>query len=85
MSMDLVPLGKMVLLVTPTAVKLSVYMGDCPWVHFISTRVWCRGNMSLEVRKIAASSASTAEDMKNLIILEMMRMGLLYLSVGSSF
>ena len=68
MSMDLMLLQTMVLLVTPTAVDLSVWMGDCPWGHLISMRVWPRGTMYLVVMNRASISTSVAEDMTNLII-----------------
>ena len=61
---DLVRLGTMVLLVTPTAVKLLVLMGYFPWGHFIYMRVWRRGPMFLVMMNRAASSASVADDMK---------------------
>ena len=84
MSMDFVRLGEMVLLANPTAVGLLVWMDDFPWGHFISMRVWRRGTMYLAVIKRVASSASVAEDMTKLIIWEMVRMGTLYLGLGSS-
>ena len=74
----------MVLLVTPTAVELSVWMGDCPWGYLISMRVWRRGITSLEVTNRAASSASAAEDLKDLNIWAMVRMGTLYPGLGYS-
>ena len=83
-SVDLVRLVTIVLLVTPKAVELSVWMGYYPWGHFIYMSVWRRGTMSLVVIKIAASSASAAEEMINLIIWMMVIMGLFYLGLGSS-
>ena len=82
MSMDLVYLGDMVLLMTPTEVGLLVCMGDFPWVHFISMRVWSRVTMYLLVINREASSASSAEGMTNLIIWAMVRMGTLYPGLG---
>ena len=61
MSIILISFAMIVSLLTPTAVELSVWMG------FIST-------CSLAVRKRAASSASAAEAMTNLIICVMVRM-----------
>ena len=84
MSMDLVRLGKMVLLVSPKAVEFSVWMGDAPWGHLISMRVWRRGAIYLEATNSVASSSSAAEDTTNLIIWEMVRMGPLYRGLGSS-
>ena len=75
MSMDLVYLGDMVLLMTPTEVGLLVCMGDFPWVHFISMRVLSRVTMPLVVMNIAASSDQEVEDMTNLIMYAMARMG----------
>ena len=72
------------LLVTPTAVELSVWISDCSWGYLVSMSVWIRGTMSLAVIKIAASPASAAEDMTNLIIWVMVRIGPLYLGLGSS-
>ena len=67
MSIYLVQLGKMVLLVNPNAVGFLVWVGDCPWGHLISMRVWHRGTIYLAVMNRAASSASVAEDMKILL------------------
>ena len=75
MSMDLVRLGTIALLVTSTALELSVWIGDCPWVHFISMRVLSRVTMPLVVMNIAASSDQEVEDMTNLIMYAMARMG----------
>ena len=50
----------------------------CPLGHFIYMRVWRRGTISLVVVNRAASSASAVENTKNLIIWEMVSMGILY-------
>ena len=46
--------------------------------------VWRRGTISLEVINRAASLASTTEDMTNLMIWEMMRIGPLNRGLGYS-
>ena len=77
MSIDLVRLGTMVQLVTPTAVELSVWIGFWGCGHPISVR-FCRiVNISLSVRNNLSSYASLAEDIKYLIICAMVRMGTL--------
>ena len=58
MSMDLVRLGIIVLLVTPAAVDLYVFMGELSRGKLISMRVLRGGIVSLDVIKSAASSAS---------------------------
>ena len=56
------------LLTTPDAVELSVWMGLLGWGHPMSMRVWRCGIISLAVIKRAANSDSAAEAMTNLII-----------------
>ena len=74
MSIDLVRLGTMVRLVTPTAVELSVWIGVLVCDHHISMRVWRIGTISLALMNNPASSASADEDMTYLIIFAMVRM-----------
>ena len=62
MYIDLVRLGTMVFLVTPTEMELLVWIGDCPWDHFILMKVWRRGTMSLAATNRVAIPASEAED-----------------------
>ena len=68
MSIILLLRGTMVLLVTPAAVELSVWMGDLGWGQPMSIRVWRCGIISRAVMKRAASSDSAAEAMTNLMI-----------------
>ena len=84
MSIDLVRLGKMVLFMTPNAMELLVWVGDCPRVHYISVEIWRRGTISLAVMNRSASSASAAEYMTNFIIWAMVRMGTLCRGLVSS-
>jgi hypothetical protein len=74
MSMALVYRGWMLLLTTPNAVVLSVWMGvlGCLWP--ISVRSWCIGTASHALMYSALSSASAALDMTALNILVMLRM-----------
>ena len=65
----------MVLFVTPTAVELSVWIGDFAWGQPILMRVWRRGGIQLAVMNRADSLALAAEDMTNLIISAMARTG----------
>ena len=60
----------MVLLVTPTAVELSHWMGFLGCNHPISISAWCSGTISLVMLKWPASSALEADDMTFLIILQ---------------
>ena len=75
MSINLVRLGTMFWLVTPTAVELSVWIGVLGCGHPISMRVWIIGTVSLAVMNSLASSDSAAEDMTYLIIYAMIRIG----------
>ena len=61
-------LGKIVLLTTPAAAELSVWMGDLGWGHFISSSVFIIATIYWAMMKSSLSSASGAEDMTNLII-----------------
>jgi len=60
--------GKIVLLVTPTTVELSVWIGVFGCGHPIVMRVCLGGIISRAVTKRAASSDSAAEAIKNLMI-----------------
>ena len=81
--MDLSCLWKMVLLVTPTEVELSVWMGVLGWGHPTSMRVCRIGTIALAVMKRPASSYSAAEDMTNLMIWAMVIMDPLSQRMGS--
>ena len=72
----------MVLLRTPAAVELSVWIGDGGCFQTISINVWRMGTIYLAVMYSAPSSASTAEDMKNLMIWAIVRIGPFHLGVG---
>ena len=73
--MDFIFLAMMVFLAMPRAVVLSVWMGDWGCGHPISMRDWRRGTISLAEMKRVASSDSAAEDVMNLMICAMVRMG----------
>ncbi len=68
MSIILLCRGTIVLLVTPAAVELSVWIGDFGWGQPMSIRVWRCGIISRAVMKSAASSALDANAMTNLMI-----------------
>ena len=84
MSMDLVLHGMMVLLVTPTDVELSHWMGVLSCGHTILMRACCRGTISLAMVTRPASSASEADDMTFLIICVMVRTGPLWRGIRTS-
>jgi hypothetical protein len=66
--MDFIRLAMMVLLATPRAVVLSVWMGDFGCGHPIAMRDCRRGTISLAQMKSPASSASVADNMTHLMI-----------------
>ena len=72
------------LLTTPAAVMLSVWMGVTGCFHPISVKVWRIGNNYVAVTNRAPSSASAAEVMTNLMICVMVRIGPFHLGSGSS-
>ena len=65
----------MVLLTTPSAVVLSVWMGVTGCFHPISVNVRRIGTSSFAVTQRAPSSASAADDMTNLMICAIVRTG----------
>jgi hypothetical protein len=73
MSMALVRRGWMLLLMTPNAVVLSVWMGVLGCLWLISVRSWCSGTALHALMYSAPSLASAALDMTALSILEMLR------------
>ena len=75
-------LGTIVLLTTPAADEFSVCMGDFGWGHHISSSVFLVATISLAVIKIAPSSASEVEDMKNVILWERVRTGPFHWGMG---
>ncbi len=68
MSIILLRRGTIVLLVTPAAVELSVWIGFFGCGQPMLIRVWRCGIISLAVMKRAASLASDADAMTNLMI-----------------
>jgi hypothetical protein len=84
MSIILMHFAMIVSLHTPTAVELSVWMFFLGCGQPISMSVWRNGTISLAVRKSAASLASAAEAMTNLMIGAMVRTVPLNLGMGSS-
>ena len=82
--MELILRDIMVSLTTPTAIELLVCIGKEERGQPISIRFWGIGTISLAGVKRAPSSASEADDMTNLIIWVMVKMGPLQLGTGSS-
>ena len=60
--------GTIVLLTTPEAVELSIWIGLLGWGQPMSMRVWRWGIISHAVMNRAASSASAADAITNLMI-----------------
>jgi hypothetical protein len=73
MSIILALLGTMVLFVTPIAMELSVCTGLRGCGHPMSMRVCRWGTISHAAMNNAASSASAAEAMTNLMIVAMVK------------
>jgi hypothetical protein len=84
MSIILALLGTMVLFVTPIAVELSVCTGLHGCGHPMLMRVWRWGTISRAAMNNAASSASAAEAMTNLMIVAMVNIAPLKRGIGSS-
>ena len=80
--MDLLLRWMMVLLTNPAAVKLLAWIGDGGYFKPIYINVWRMGTISLAVMYSAPSSASVAEDMANLMIWEIVKIGPFHLVVG---
>ena len=68
MSIILLRQGTIVLFVAPAAVELSVWIGLFGCGQPMSIRVWLCGIISLAFMKRAASLASDADAMTNLMI-----------------
>ena len=81
--MDLLLRWMMVLLTTPAAVELLVWIGDGGFFQPVSINVWRMGTISLAIIYSAPSSASAAEDITNLMIWEIVRIAPFDLGVGS--
>ena len=76
-------MGKIVLLTTPAAAELSVWMGEFGWGHLISSSVFLFDTISWSAIKSAPSSASEAEDMNFFIIWTRVRTGPFHFGMGS--
>ena len=74
MSVDFSFFLRMLLLVTPASVELSVWTVFLGWGQPISMGFCRMGTIALANMKRPASSASTADNMTNLIIWDMFRM-----------
>ena len=72
------------LLVTLTEVELSVCRGEDGCGQHILISVWRKGTIFLELMNMAASLALVEEDIPNLMISAMVRMGLLKRGMGLS-
>ena len=83
--MDLLFCWMMVFLTTPADVELLVWIGDGGCFQPISIHFWRMGTISLAVMYSAPSSASAAEDMTNLMIWAIVRIGLFHSGVGSFY
>ena len=83
--MDLLLRLMMVLLTTPEAVELSVWIGEGGCFQPISINVWQMGTISLAVMYSAHSSASVAEDITNLMIWAIVRIAPFHSGVGSFY
>ena len=83
MSITSVAFGVIMLVRTPCAVELSVWIGvrGCGWP--ISTRVVLTGTANFALMNIAPSSASAADDITALIIWEMFKIAPLFLGMSS--
>ncbi len=84
MSIILALMGTIVLFVTPIAIELSVCTGLRGCGHPESMRVWRLGTISRAAMNNAASSASAAEAMTNLMIVAMVNTAPLKRGIGSS-
>ena len=83
--MDLFLRWMMVLLMTPAAAKLSVWIRDGGCFQPIYINVWWMGTIYLAVIHSAPSSDSAAEDIKNLTIWEIVRISPFHSVVGSFY
>ena len=84
MSQNLLLLHCVLLLHTPCAVELSVWMGVFPCGWTISIRVLQAGMDSLALRKIAPISASAALDMTVLMRFAVLITAPLFAGIGTS-
>ena len=70
-------------LVNPTALELSVWTGDCGCGHPISISVLRNGTISRAVKYSAESSASAADAITNLMVMDSVRIGPLVRGIAS--
>ena len=82
--MDFILFVMIVLLAMPSAVVLSVWIGDFGCGQPISTRELRRGTISLAQTKRPASLASVAEEVTNFMICDRVRMCPLKVVTGMS-
>ena len=68
---------------TPSAVELSVWIGDGGYFQPIYINVWQMGTIFLAVIYSAPSYASTVEDITNVMIWAIVRTAPFHLGVGS--
>ena len=73
MSIALVRFGCILLLITPSAVVLLVWIGVCGWGWPISLSICRRWTASFALINIAPSSASAAEDVNALMMVAIVR------------
>ena len=85
MSMDLERRCLSQLLAKPLVVELSTWVGVAGWRWPISLSVIRMGTPSLQVLKRDPHSASAAEDMTLLMIVEVTRRAPLFSLMGSAF
>ena len=73
MSIALVRFGCILLLISPSAVVLSVWIGVLGWGWPISSSIWRRWTASFALMNSAPSSASAAHDITALMIVAIVR------------
>ena len=73
----------MVLLMTPAAVELSVWIGDGGCFQPIYINVWRIGTIYLVVMYSVPSSASTDEEITNLMVWSIVRISPFHSGIGS--
>ena len=84
MSIDLSRLLAMLLVTTPRAVVLSVYIGVGGYLWPIVSNAWRAGIASLQLMKRVPNSASAAEDMTDFMICEIVRTDSLFDGMAES-
>ena len=81
--MDLLLRWMIILFMTPESVELLVWIVDGGCFQLISINIWWMGTISLTVMYSAYSSDSTAEDIKKLMIWDIVKKALFHSFVGS--